>query len=116
RVVELFDLVGRQLSPVVGQPEQKQQQIDVDALLVLQRNAGVGDASVPVKMQREAPERRGLGLPRRIVHFSSKYSSGEQPVIGAGRAQSGDDALRRQRRLGKVHAKRRQCVLDGGDD
>src|SRR5262249_1332889 len=55
---ELGDVCLRQRPPLRGVPQQKQQQIDVDARLLLQRNAGVGDLGLTVKPQREPPERR----------------------------------------------------------
>src|SRR5262249_29849321 len=56
--LELGDLGGRQRAGKRCLPEQEQQQVDVDAGLLLQGDAGLGDLGPAVDAQREPPERR----------------------------------------------------------
>jgi hypothetical protein len=68
-LIEIFHLDRRELPPVRRQPEQVKQQVDVNAAIILQGDAGIGHTGLFVEMQREAPERRDLGLG--ITHFGS---------------------------------------------
>src|SRR5262249_45644007 len=55
---ELRDLRKRQRALLRGLPQEDQQEIDVDARLLLQCDAGVGDLGLAIKPQREPPKRR----------------------------------------------------------
>src|SRR6266480_3006562 len=74
---ELSDLACRQRPLSPRMPEQKQEQIDVDAGLLLQEDAGVSDAILPVEAQREAPERRSRGGGRRHARALSVATSSD---------------------------------------
>src|SRR6516162_1415823 len=73
---ELRDVCLRQRPLLRGVPHQKQQQIDVDARLLLQRDAGVGDLVLAVKPQREPPERRSRGRRWRFGRTHARAPSG----------------------------------------
>src|SRR5215472_4879726 len=73
---ELRDLRRRQRPLLRGVPEEKQQEINVDARLLLQRDAGVGDLGLAVKAQREPPERRSRGWRWRFGRTHARALSG----------------------------------------
>src|SRR5215831_5024139 len=73
RFVEFFYVFDRQLPPACGQPQQKQQQIDVDAVIILQRDASIRDAGLSIEMQRKSPQRGFAGC-RRFAHVEEKQA------------------------------------------
>src|SRR5262249_47361283 len=73
---ELGDVCLRQRPLLRGVPQQKPQQMDVDARLLLQRDAGVGARGLAVKPQREPPERRSRGRRRRFGRTHARALSG----------------------------------------
>src|SRR5262249_56095165 len=59
-----------------GVPQQKQQEIDIDAGLRWRREGGVGDLGLAVKPQREPPERRPRGRRWRFGRTHARALSG----------------------------------------
>src|SRR5437660_1310124 len=53
-------------------PQHKQQQVDVDAELVLQRDASIRDRRYAIEPQRETPQRGALGSWFRLAHEDAR--------------------------------------------
>jgi len=97
--VERSDLSGCKRALLAREPEQKQQEIDIDARLLLQRNASLRHRRVAIELQREPPERRSgggrnLGRERRFTKMGPQQWRVAEEVRAAERSQSGS-ALRR---------------------
>ena len=68
---------GRDLPFGSGEPQEEQQDIDVDAAAVLQRDTRIGDARLAIEAEREPPERRTSFRFRfsHVAHFPADDST-----------------------------------------